>query len=114
MAIASLDHDLGTARQQALSTCTSVERVGSAMASMPYYMSQGANELAASGIEKAINGLMEMLILTVTGVEEMVLFVIHLLTNTYLCLITMAVTGSLAVAITVAEDVGTLDRKSVV
>lgn len=83
LAIASLDHDLGTARQQALSTCTSVERVGSAMASMPYYMSQGANELAASGIEKAINGLMEMLILTVTGVEEMVLFVIHLLTNTW-------------------------------
>jgi hypothetical protein len=113
LAIASLDHDLGTARQQALSTCTSVERVGSAMASMPYYMSQGANELAASGIEKAINGLMEMLILTVTGVEEMVLFVIHLLTNTYLCLITMAVTGSLAVAITVAEDVGTFLNSTV-
>lgn len=93
--------------------CTSVENVGSAMASMPYYMSQGANELAASGIEKAINGLMEMLILTITGVEEIVLFVIHLLTNTYLCLITMAVTGSLEVAVTVAEDVGTFLNSTV-
>ncbi|KAF2763813.1 hypothetical protein EJ03DRAFT_53524 [Teratosphaeria nubilosa] len=105
-AIASLDDNLGTARKQALSMCTSVENVGSAMASMPHYMADGVNELAANGIEKAINGLMEMLILTVTGVEEIVLFVIHLLTNTYLCLITFAITGSLGVAISVAEDVG--------
>ncbi|KAH9821390.1 plasma membrane fusion protein prm1-like [Teratosphaeria destructans] len=105
-AIASLDDNLGTARKQALSMCTSVENVGSVMASMPHYMADGVNELAAKGIEKAIDGLMEMLILTVTGVEEIVLFVIHLLTNTYLCLITFAVTGSLGVAISVAEDVG--------
>lgn len=105
-AIASVDDNLGTARKQALSACTSVENVGSAMASMPHYMSQGINELTASGIEKAIEGLMEMLILTVTGVEEIVIFVINMLTQTYLCLITLAVSSSLHTAITVAEDVG--------
>lgn len=105
-AIASVDNNLGTARKQALSACTSVENVGSAMASMPHYMSQGVNELTANGIEKALNGLMEMLILTVTGVEEIVVFVIGMLTNTYLCLITFAVSGGLHVAVSVAEDVG--------
>lgn len=105
-AIASLDDNLGSARTQALSACTSVENVGSAMASMPYYMSQGVNELSAQGIEKAINGLMEMLIMSVTGVEEIVVFIINLLTQTYVCLITLAVGGSLHVAIDVAEDVG--------
>jgi len=105
-AIASLDESLGTARKQALSACTSVENVGSAMASMPYYMSQGVNELSAQGIEKAINGLMQMLIISVTGVEEIVVFIINLLTSTYVCLITLAVSGSLHVAISVAEDVG--------
>ena len=105
-AIASVDDNLGTARKQALSACTSVENVGSAMASMPHYMSQGINELTARSIEKAINGLMEMLILTVTGVEEIVLFIIHLLTSTYLCLFTFAIGGSLHVAVSVAEDVG--------
>jgi hypothetical protein len=105
-AIASLNNDLATAKKEAMSTCTSVENVGSAMASMPYYLAQGVNELSASGIEKAINGLMEMLILTITGVEEIVLFIINLLTQTYLCLITMAVTGSLHAAIIIAEDVG--------
>ncbi|SMR42494.1 unnamed protein product [Zymoseptoria tritici ST99CH_1A5] len=105
-AIATIDDNLHTARKQALSACTSVENVGSAMASMPHYMSQGVNELSARGIEKAINGLMQMLILTVTGVEEIVLFIINLLTSTYVCLITLAVSGSLHVAVEVAETVG--------
>jgi hypothetical protein len=105
-AIASLDDNLGSARREALSMCTSVENVGSAMASMPHYMSQGVNSLTARGIEKAINGLMKGLILAVTGVEQIVVFVINLLTSTYLCLITLAVSGSLHVAVSVAEDVG--------
>ena len=76
------------------------------MASMPYYMSQGVNELTIKGVEKAINGLIQMLIMSVTGVQELVLFIINLLTSTYVCLITLAVGGSLHVAVSVAEDVG--------
>lgn len=105
-AIASLDDNIASARKEALSACTSVENVGSAMASMPYYMSSGVNDFTADGIEKAINGLMSMLLLTITGVEEMILFIINLLTSTYVCLITFAVGGSLHIAIDVAEDVG--------
>jgi hypothetical protein len=112
-ALMSLDDNLGSARREALSMCTSVENVGSAMASMPYYMSQGVNELSAAGIEKATNGLMEMLILTITGVEEIVVFIINLMTQTYLCLITLAVSGSLHAAVTVAEDVGSFLNSTV-
>lgn len=106
LAIASMDSNLTSARAQALSACKGVENVGSAMASMPYYMSQGMNELTAAGIEKAIDGLMSMLLLTVTGVEEIAVFMINLLTSTYICLITFAVSGSLHVAIDIAEFVG--------
>jgi hypothetical protein len=105
-AIATLDDNLGSARRQALSACTAVEHAGSAMASMPYYMSQGVNELTVRGVEKAVNGLIQMLIMSVTGVQELVLFIINLLTSTYVCLITLAVSGSLHVAVSVAEDVG--------
>ena len=75
------------------------------MASMPHYMSQGVNELAATGVEKAVNGLMSMLLLSITAVEEIVVFYINLLTSTYVCLITLVVSGSLHAAIKVAEDV---------
>nr|POE65983.1 plasma membrane fusion protein prm1 [Quercus suber] len=113
LAIASLDDNLGSARREALNACTSVENVGSAMASMPHYMSAGVNDLAANGIEKAINGLMEMLILTVTGVEEIFVFYINLLTSTYLCLITFAVGGSLHAVISAAEEIGNLLNSTV-
>ncbi|KAF1345522.1 hypothetical protein BDV97DRAFT_379397 [Delphinella strobiligena] len=106
LAIASMDSNLTSARAQALSACKGVENVGSAMASMPYYMAQGTNELVADSIEKAIDGLMSMLLLTVTGVEEIAVFYINLLTSTYVCLITFAVSGSLHAVIDIAEVVG--------
>jgi len=75
------------------------------MASMPHYMSKGLNEMTASGIEKAVSGLMQMLEMSVTGVEEIVLFVIHMMTSTYLCLITLAVTGSLHAAVEIGNEI---------
>jgi len=109
-AIASTDSSLTSARREALSACTQVENIGSSMASMPHYMSQGVNEMTASGIEKAVSGLMSMLEMSVTGVEEIVLFVIHMMTSTYLCLITLAVGSSLRAAVEIGEEVSkTLD-----
>jgi len=104
-AITGVNESLGSARRQALSACTQVENIGSSMASMPYYMSQGVNEMTASGVEKAVSALVAMLDLTVTGVEEIVLFVIHMMTNTYLCLITLAVTGSLHAAVELGNQI---------
>ncbi|KAF2154305.1 hypothetical protein K461DRAFT_126594 [Myriangium duriaei CBS 260.36] len=106
LAIADLDNSLGSARTEALSACTKVENVGSALASMPHYLSGGVNDLTAHGIDKAVNGLMHMLILSVTGVEEIAVFVVNMMISTYVCLITFAVGGSLHIAIQVAEEVG--------
>ncbi|KAJ4368821.1 plasma membrane fusion protein prm1 [Neocucurbitaria cava] len=104
-AIASTDSSLTSARREALSACTQVENIGSSMASMPHYMSQGMNEMTASGIEKAVGGLMSMLEMGVTGIEEIVLFVIHMMTSTYLCLITLAVSGSLHAAVELGNEI---------
>ncbi|KAH9865221.1 hypothetical protein IAQ61_009168 [Plenodomus lingam] len=105
LAIASTDASLTSARREALSACTQVESIGSSMASMPHYMSKGVNEMTASGIEKAVSGLMTMLEMSVTGVEEIILFVIHMMTSTYLCLITLAVSGSLHAAVEIGEAI---------
>lgn len=113
LAIKGLNGDIASAKTEALSACTSVEAMGSAMASMPYYMSLGVNELAANGVTKAVNGLMEMLQLTVTGVEEIVLFVINMMTATYTCLITLAIDSSLEAAIQVIENVGNFMNKTI-
>ena len=106
IAITGINHDLDSARREAVSACTGVESMGSAMASMPHYMSQGINEMAAVGVEKAVHGLNDMTLLTVTGVEEIFVFVFNALTGTYMCLITLAVGGSLELAIDGIEAVG--------
>ena len=104
IALGSLRDLLDSAEAKALSACTSVESMGSAMASMPHYMAQGTNELAAKGVEKAVNGLQEMLFMSITAVEEIFVFVINVLYGTYECLITFAVGGALHVAVKIAED----------
>ena len=104
IAIAGLNNDLGSAKTEAMSACSGVESMGSAMASMPHYLAAGVNELAASGVEKAVYGLMSMLLLTVTGIEELFLFYIHMLTQTYECLLTLVVEGSIQAVIQVIED----------
>lgn len=104
IAIASTDSSIQSARREALSACLQVEKIGSSMASMPHFMASGVNEMTASGVEKAVSGLMTMLEMSVTGVEEIVLFVIHMMTSTYLCLITLAVSGSLHAAVEIGNE----------
>jgi len=113
LATKDITYDIGTAKTEALSACTSVENVGSAMASMPHYLADGVNAMAADGVTKAVNGLMEMLTLTVTGVEEMVKFYIDFLISNYVCLITFAVGGSLHAVIDVIEKVGAFVNQSI-
>lgn len=102
-AIASTNTNLASARREALSACTQVEKMGSSMASMPHFMARGVNKMTSSGIENAVSGLFKMLDLTVKGIEELVLFIIHMMTQTYLCLITLVVTGSMHAAVEIGE-----------
>ncbi|KAI1412418.1 hypothetical protein F5Y13DRAFT_200066 [Hypoxylon sp. FL1857] len=95
LTIGSLNSNLDDAKVKALSACTKVEDVGSAMASMPHYLSVGVNRLTASGITEAVQGLMTILDMILTAVEQLILFVIGMMTDTYACLITMVVHGGL-------------------
>ncbi|KAL2056929.1 hypothetical protein ABVK25_002668 [Lepraria finkii] len=105
IAVVGINDNLASAKTEALSACTAVESVGSTMASMPHYLSAGVNELAGAGIEKAVHGLMSMLLMTITGVEELIVFYVNMLTGTYMCLITLLVAGSLHAALELIDDV---------
>lgn len=104
LAIQDINHNVASARREALSACSDVEAMGSTMASMPHYMSRGVNSLTAAGIDKSVNGLMALSTLSVSAIEEIIIFIIGMMTNTYLCLITFAVTGSLRSVINVIDS----------
>ncbi|KAI0445668.1 hypothetical protein F4803DRAFT_122204 [Xylaria telfairii] len=105
--IGSLNDNLAEAKVKAVSACTKVEDVGSAFASMPHYLSVGVNQLTASGITNAVQALMSVLDMILTGIEQVILFVIGMMTDTYVCLTAMVVHGGLnasAVAVEKTTD----------
>lgn len=115
LATRSLNSDMKSARREALSACTGVESMGSAMASMPAYMAAGVNEVAAMGIEAGVQALAKTMDLAITAVQEIVVFVVNLLTATYVCLITLAIQGSLGLVLDATEKItdfinSTLDK----
>ncbi|PHH62734.1 hypothetical protein CDD81_6722 [Ophiocordyceps australis] len=102
--MAQLNDNVGDAKGNALSACSKVEDVGSAMASMPHYLSVGVNQLAAGGIEKSVEALLTGLDLVMRGVEAIIIFYINFLTATYVCLITALVHGSLDMVASATQD----------
>lgn len=105
LSIVSLDEDVNEANSKALRACTKVEDVGSAMASMPHYLSVGVNEMSAMGIEKTVDALVAVLGLVITGVQELIIFVIEMVTSMYTCLIIAFVESGLEAAAFVTEKV---------
>ncbi|KAK0719012.1 hypothetical protein B0T21DRAFT_295239 [Apiosordaria backusii] len=93
----SLNDNIGDAKVKALSACTKVEDVGSAMASMPHYLSVGVNSMASEGIEKAVSAMVQILMMILTGVENLVYFVINMYVGTWACLIAALIHGALEV-----------------
>jgi hypothetical protein len=93
--IASLNEQMAEAEEKAVRACTKVEDIGSAMASMPHYLSVGVNALAADGISKAIHAMTEVLMMILTGVEQLILFIINMYVGTYACLIAAFIHGGL-------------------
>lgn len=102
--IAQLKDNVGDAKTKALSACSKVEDVGSAMASMPHYLSVGVNSMAAKGMQEAVHGMVKMLDLIMQAVPAMIVFYINFLVATYTCLITAMVHGSLDVVASVTKD----------
>ncbi|KAK4186503.1 hypothetical protein QBC35DRAFT_268196 [Podospora australis] len=99
----SLNDDVGDAKVKALAACTKVEDVGSAMASMPHYLSVGVNSLASEGITSAVSAMVTVLMLILTGVEHLILFIINMYVGTYACLITALIHGGLEVGAKAVE-----------
>ncbi|KAL1892624.1 plasma membrane fusion protein prm1 [Sporothrix stenoceras] len=111
--VGGLNDNIGDAQTQALAACTKVEDIGSAMASMPHYLSVGVNDLAATGISKTVQGMVELLGMILTGVEQLILFVINFYIGTYVCLSSALIHGGLDVGIGAANEATDLMNEAI-
>lgn len=81
------------------------KNAANSLLSTPKYMAGVANELIALGIQGSVNALESLLVMSILALGEIILFFINLLTQTYVCLLTMAIRGSLETVIAATEDV---------
>jgi len=109
----SLNENIGDAKVKALSACSKVEDVGSAMASMPHYLSVGVNAVAAESISKTVRGMVQILKMILTGVEALIMFVINFYIGTIVCMISALIHGTLDVAIGAVEGATELINKGI-
>lgn len=109
----SLNENLGDAKVKALSACTKVEDVGSAMASMPHYMSKGVNVMAAASMQKAIDAMGSLLKMILTAVQSIIMFVLNMYIGTFTCLVAAFIHGGLHVATKVVEGATDMMNKAI-
>ncbi|KAB5583476.1 plasma membrane fusion protein PRM1 [Coniochaeta sp. 2T2.1] len=103
--LGSLNEQIGDAKVKALAACTKVEDIGSAMASMPHYLSVGVNSMAADGMETAVHAMVEVLSMILTGVEQLIFFIINMYVGTYACLIAAFIHGTFDLTVGAVEGV---------
>jgi len=111
--VATLNDDIGTAKVKALSACTKVEDIGSSMASMPHYLSVGVNKMAGTGISKAVHGMVTILEMILTGVENLILFIVNFYVGMYVCLTGALIHGTLDIGIGSANAVTDVMNKGI-
>ncbi|CCC05234.1 hypothetical protein SMACR_09406 [Sordaria macrospora] len=109
----SLKENIGDAKVKALSGCTKVEDVGSAMASMPHYMSKGVNKMAAASMQGALDAMQAVLKAILTGVQAIIMFVLNMYIGTFVCLVAALVHGALHVATKVVEGATDVINKGI-
>lgn len=70
--------------------------MGNVLVSVPHYFAHGLNEVVGSGITSAVRGLLNMLLLILTGFEKTISFAIEYYVGTISCLVVALVHGTLA------------------
>lgn len=82
------------ARESLASACSGVEGAANVMVSIPHYIADDVNEMNVRAVQGAIQGTGEVLDLALEGIEGLSLFVIDMYRSLFLCLLNLAVHGS--------------------
>lgn len=102
----NLDRDLDRGLADVTVLCREVQTAASTAISMPHYLAKGTNTLVGDAITHVVSGLSDLLLNLITAVEALVLFLVDTFKSTYLCLLELAITGSIDVVLDAVETIG--------
>ncbi|GAA5844266.1 hypothetical protein JCM9279_001748 [Rhodotorula babjevae] len=92
------------AKSSLTAACAGVEGAASVAVSLPHYMAGGINELNAKTVNALSEGAATVLDLMLQALEAIVLFMIDMYRSLFLCLLDLAVHGSITVLVKGIEE----------
>ncbi|GAA5834088.1 hypothetical protein JCM3766R1_004454 [Sporobolomyces carnicolor] len=84
--------------------CAGVEGAANVAASLPHYMADGVNQLNSNTVTAVTHGVGTVLDLTLQALEAIIIFMIDTYRSLFLCLLDLAVHGSLTLLVQAIEQ----------
>ncbi|SNX84910.1 related to PRM1 - Pheromone-regulated multispanning membrane protein [Melanopsichium pennsylvanicum] len=88
-----------TAKSNLLSSCTNIEATASLIASLPHFLASSTNAHLASSITSTVHGAARVFDLSMTAIENILIYFVDSYRSLFLCFLELLVRGSLAVLI---------------
>ncbi|GAA5864106.1 hypothetical protein JCM8547_005136 [Rhodosporidiobolus lusitaniae] len=86
------------------SACSGVEGAASVAVSLPHYMAGGVNEMNVKAVRAVTDGAATVMDLTLYAMEKIIIFMIDIYRSLFLCLLDLAVHGSITVLVSGIEE----------
>ncbi|CEQ43075.1 SPOSA6832_04973, partial [Sporobolomyces salmonicolor] len=102
--LASIPPLVQDAKTTLTAACAGVEGAASVAVSLPHYMADSVNELNAKAVGAVTNGAGTVLDLTLQALEAIILFMIDTYRSLFLCLMDLAIHGSLTLVVDAVEE----------
>ncbi|KAM0790331.1 hypothetical protein ACM66B_003216 [Microbotryomycetes sp. NB124-2] len=93
------------AQQTLEASCDGVEQAANVIVSLPHFMADGLNEINSKAVEHAMSGAARVIDLVLVAITQIVLFAIDVYKSLFLCLMDLAVHGSLTLLIQAAQEI---------
>ncbi|KAK4047488.1 plasma membrane fusion protein prm1 [Microbotryomycetes sp. JL201] len=85
--------------------CRGTEQAANVVVSLPHFMADSLNEINSKAVDHAISGAATVIDLVLVAITQIVLFAIDVYKSLFLCLMDLAVHGSLTLLIQAAQEV---------
>lgn len=105
LSLADAQTALDSAKLDLLASCAAAEKAATTAASMPRYMALATNRQFADAINGSMGAARTALVLSLTGMEGIVNFIIDIYRSTFFCFLELVVKGGLAILIGAVQEV---------
>ncbi|KAK4046906.1 plasma membrane fusion protein prm1 [Microbotryomycetes sp. JL221] len=103
--LTSIDPATNQTKQTLVASCQNVDSTTNVIVSLPHYMSRGVNEINAKAIDTVIQGTSKVIDLVLIAITQIILFAIDIYKSLFLCLMDLAVHGSLTLLIEAMKEI---------